>query len=337
MTSVGLQLGQRWVQNFSRWGAERDAQLDIGDVFRAIASNQVQGDDAAALACLYKAMRADFHASGDKAYPVVDKERLKSYLMRIQGDQLDYAFASYQAKIKGEPREPFQQGIAPSCTLISSAFALEQRDPKALESFVRQDENGYHVQFPGVEKEIHFAALSDTERALHTSGLEAIEKAWGILEGGSEIGAIANAGGTGSERPITALTGNQAKSVLLPNPLMYNYLNAKLQSKKPGAPELPLPALGPILAHLQQALADKALVTTGSWSQPVLKPGIQHAHAYSLVGLDMAAQTVKLRNPHGHGEPGNDGKDDGEFDLPIADWVANFNSVTIELAQPAQA
>lgn len=337
MNAVGMQLAQTWIRNFPRWDANRDGQVEIGEVFTAIGSTEDKGDDAASLACLYKAMRSDFHASGEKAYPSVDKARLKAYLLDIDNRQLDYAFANYQSKIRGDQREPFQQAIAPSCTLISAAYALEQREPGALGSMVHQDEHGYHVQFPGVARQISFAGLSDSERALHTSGLEAVEKAWGILEGGSEIGAIANAGGTGAQRPITALTGSVASDVLLPNEKMFLHLNAIRQRKRPGIADMPMPALEPILDRVEQALADKAVVTTGSWSRPGLMPGIQHAHAYSLVGMDREAGTVHLRNPHGRGEPGDDGKDDGDFHLPIGDWTANFNSLTLEETRSAPA
>lgn len=334
MSIIGQQLAQRWIQNFRKWDTSGENVLDAKEVFTAIANPQVQGEDAAALATLYREIQHDYQASGAKTFPTVDRDTLKGYLLRLQDRHLDIAFASFNAKIQGAQVEPFNQGIAPSCALVSAVYGLDNRDA-VLQSMVRHDEQGFHVKFPGLSREIHFAQLSDTEKALHTSGMEVLEKAWGMAEGGSEIGAIAVARGNGQDRPITALTGNAAQNLLLPNPRQYEFLNAVIQKKKPGAPELKPKPIEGIMATVRRALDDKAVVTTGTWSQSCLKPGLQHAHAYTVLDCNLERQTVTLRNPYGQGEPEGDGKNDGQFTLSFADYVVDFNSVTVETAQPA--
>jgi hypothetical protein len=89
------------------------------------------------------------------------------------------------------------------------------------------------------------------------------------------------------------------------------------------------------MAAVKSALQGGAVVTCGTWSQAMLTKGLQHSHAYTVLDCDLEASTVTLRNPYGHGEPGHDGSDDGEFSLSFAAYMADFNSVTIETDRPA--
>lgn len=56
-------------------------------------------------------------------------------------------------------------------------------------------------------------------------------------------------------------------------------------------------------------------------------------HAYTLVGVERRGRErfVTLRNPWGEREPGNDGRDDGLFTIPLATFLANF--ATVEFAK----
>lgn len=56
-------------------------------------------------------------------------------------------------------------------------------------------------------------------------------------------------------------------------------------------------------------------------------------HAYSILGCREAngQRHVTLRNPWGSTEPGQDGKDDGVFELTLKDFVKFYNNMNLEL------
>ena len=329
MDAIGPSFARRWIANFSRWDGDGNGQIDPHELYLQIGSEQSSSQDAAALATLYREVLHESHQLGE--VPAVDKARLKSYLMQAQSRHLDVAFAAFQAKIAGQG-EPLAQGQVPSCALVSTAYALDRRDPSALAAMVSSDSQRLEVKFPGLDQAISLSPLSDTERALHTTGLEAIEKAWGQRETSASQGSgspIASARGNGVDRVIQAMTGHPAHTTLLPHPGLFAFLNATIQKKRPGAPELKPPALEPLLRSMEQALARQAIVVTGTWTQ-VTVPGLQPDHAYTVLDCDSQSQRIRLRNPHGQGEPGQDGANDGIFELSARDYVANFNSVTLE-------
>lgn len=333
MQAIGLQLAQRWVHNFPRWDSNGDGQIEPGELYTQVGLAQASSHDAAALATLYREVLHESHQLGQM--PSVDKPRLKNYLLTIESRGMDVAFAHFQAKIAGQGQK-LAQGSAPSCALVSSSYALVQRDPDALQRMVSVSEQGLQVKFPGELKAISVTALSDTEKALHTPGLEVIEKAWGLHEDPQAVAPIASARGNGVDRVITALTGNPAQTQLLPNLKVFDYLNAVIQKKRPGAPALTPPPIDPILQEMEQALAGQAIVVTGTWKEVGLA-GLERDHAYTVIACDSAQQRLRLRNPHGHGEPGQDGQDDGIFSLSVQEYLSNFNSVTIEQLPVASA
>ncbi len=63
-------------------------------------------------------------------------------------------------------------------------------------------------------------------------------------------------------------------------------------------------------------------------------PGLVADHAYTVLGVEdkNGQQFVNLRNPWGQKEPGHDGKDDGLFQMPIAQFLKAY--ATVEYVQP---
>ena len=59
--------------------------------------------------------------------------------------------------------------------------------------------------------------------------------------------------------------------------------------------------------------------------------GIIDGHAYSLLGVTEhdGQRFVILRNPWGSTEPGNDGKNDGVFELPLDKFAQQYTGVTV--------
>jgi hypothetical protein len=98
--------------------------------------------------------------------------------------------------------------------------------------------------------------------------------------------------------------------------------------------------LFPIRLHpiFTAAVADRRIVVAEIGKPGGRVEGIYRNHGYTLWGYDSATQTVTLRNPHGYGgewkqQPNRlppDGRDDGIFEMPLADFVRVFAIVTIE-------
>jgi multidrug efflux pump subunit AcrA (membrane-fusion protein) len=62
--------------------------------------------------------------------------------------------------------------------------------------------------------------------------------------------------------------------------------------------------------------------------------GVVADHAYTLLGVEEknGQKFVQLRNPWGEREPGQDGRDDGIFSMPLEKFMTSF--ATVEFAKP---
>ena len=91
---------------------------------------------------------------------------------------------------------------------------------------------------------------------------------------------------------------------------------------------LPPGELGPKLKALVDA---KAIITGSTKAEPGADrvPSIVPNHAYTLEGVEQRGGNwfVKLRNPWGMGEPAGNGKNDGSFEIPLADFQKAFTAV----------
>ena len=332
MNKLTQNLARTWQKNFQQWDRNGDSAIDSGELFQNIADSNIKGKDAAALAVLYREAKHQARRAGSEESLPIDSAQIESFLSQADERHLDSAYAHYFSKIQNTSDRPYSQGLAPSCGFVSAAYALERRQPGALQSMVKEANGALDVTFPGAKHTISLNALTPTEQALHTESLGSLEKAWGIHESGQEIGAIAKARANQPERPIKALTGNESVTRTLPNSFLYAHLNRALSAKKPGAPALKPPPIQPIIKEIQNALEDEAVVVTGTWKGPLPTKGLQSAHAYTVLACD--DESIQLRNPHGMSEPGDDGENDGIFHLSHQEYADNFMSVTMEQRSP---
>jgi hypothetical protein len=91
-------------------------------------------------------------------------------------------------------------------------------------------------------------------------------------------------------------------------------------------------AAGPdaLFERLQAATAAGSLVTAATHIDAAgvsyAGTGLVSQHVYTVLGVEERDGTgwVRLRNPHGNGEPAGDGIDDGVFDLPVEKFVQLF-------------
>jgi len=90
---------------------------------------------------------------------------------------------------------------------------------------------------------------------------------------------------------------------------------------------------------LQETLKNGRPITAsvsnlGPLAKYLIDDGIVDGHVYSVVGYDPKTKMVTVRNPWGEGEPLNadgtakDGKNDGQFQMPLEDFKKNFNRVS---------
>jgi Calpain family cysteine protease len=91
---------------------------------------------------------------------------------------------------------------------------------------------------------------------------------------------------------------------------------------------------GSVFTKLKDACADGGCVVALSKPWSPSRQGVVADHAYTVLGVkeENGQKLVQLRNPWGEREPGNDGRDDGVFWLPMADFLGSFASV--EHARP---
>lgn len=57
--------------------------------------------------------------------------------------------------------------------------------------------------------------------------------------------------------------------------------------------------------------------------------GLSPWHTYAILGVDREAGTLQLYNPWSEGELGDDGKDDGVFDIAVQDFLRLFRNMNI--------
>ncbi len=93
------------------------------------------------------------------------------------------------------------------------------------------------------------------------------------------------------------------------------------------------------LTGLAEALTKDRIVMTwtrrGDRKIENLVPG----HAHTVMGFNAKKGTITVRNPWGHREPekngkARDGKDDGVFELTLAEYVADFGRISLQTTDP---
>lgn len=77
---------------------------------------------------------------------------------------------------------------------------------------------------------------------------------------------------------------------------------------------------------LAEAMGEGTVV---AGSRVGVKNGVVGNHAYQVSGYDAQRDVVTLRNPWGKGEWGQDGQDDGRFEMPFLQFYASFATVAV--------
>jgi hypothetical protein len=234
-----------------------------------------------------------------------------------------------------------RQGDYGTCTLLAAAASLAAtpQGKQALFNMIREQPDGrFEVAFPG-EQPLKVSRPTDTEMILYANSgpdglwLSVLEKAFvARMEqqmSGAPQEAVDKAVNNGyyMAKGIELLTGHAAKDGSIPQTQLPQLRDFVKQTTQEG--RILLVTLDPDSA---QAKA-KELKEKTARSEEIYADGLVGLHAYSVIGYDPAQDTITLRNPWGHTEPGTQGKpadgiDDGIFSLKLAEFHQLFSDIS---------
>ncbi|MBM3461653.1 MAG: hypothetical protein FJX76_06085 [Armatimonadetes bacterium] len=234
--------------------------------------------------------------------------------------------------------DAIRQGDINDCYFLSSLSSLAERDPKAIQNMISDNQNGsYTVTFPGDTKNpVTVGAPTDAQLMTYNHGSErgtwasVMESAYNKYSNDhvNTFRKSSDLEGGGSGRH--PLTNNHALGPLTGRSVDQDLLNfttdATLHNKMSGAERDGRPATAWIMGN--------AMLPTKAPNESGLPTG----HEYGILGYDAESRTVTVRNPYGRnpltvGEPLNaeggarDGEADGVFRMTLDQFRRNFDGV----------
>ncbi len=242
------------------------------------------------------------HTSGNPSLPLLSTARYGhvdgQLFLRGKGDQRDIDI------------EDVRQGKVGDCYFMSSLAALAKSNPEAVRQMIRDNGDGtYTVTFhqrrlpwepgrgefrkvevtvtdelPLIEGRLAFAAFGDSKEKKQELWAALIEKAYATYRGGygiSEGGWPANAMETLTGQNSTSRPSKHVSLPELANHLAHGDVIAAstLPDSKNGA-----------TGEIPRASAGSALINDGT---------LKASHSYTVIGVDVDANTVTIRNPWG--------------------------------------
>jgi hypothetical protein len=340
----------------------RDGKLTRPEMLAALSDPKWKGDDARVLAAATRvfdeisvneapgtAMAGTFSIGGNSesrntlslASLSDDKGPIKTMLSHSYADFKDLPKGpqSLYGKDSAPNLRSLQQGSEGDCWALASVTSMK---PGEVQRMLEQRPDGsYMVKFPGRKPEA-VAALTDGERQFYSSsngswsgvlekGLRQVMEREALAKGKNlDFSDLMNGGLMGRSTEI--LTGQGSKDYVFAGMSAQN-----LSSQQGMIPMLDRPAeyaFSPkkVGGLLSDAFAQGKPVTAAT-SPLNDKQGSRvggQGHAYAVIGYDEKSQTVTLRNPWGKGEKADvDGKDDGLFQMPMAEFQSSFSFMNI--------
>ncbi len=228
--------------------------------------------------------------------------------------------------VDGINADDVTQGYIGDCYMMSGLSSVAAANPDLIKNAMHDNGDGtVTVRFfegvgeGGRPKQV--SVTIDTDLPLDSSGgreygiardrgelwVPLMEKAFAKWKGGYErIGA----GGSASE-VFEALSGKASSW-------------DEIKDVKPDA----------LFKRIQVATGKHKPVAAGTFAEDAknvsyTNTGVHGDHFYTVLGAteENGAKYVQLRNPWGESEAGNDGKDDGIFKLPLADFVKLYENI----------
>lgn len=348
------------LRNFDMWDSDRSGNLTQIEVDTAVLNPRFRGEDAAALAALH-----GWLAIATEPAPNIDKvwfQNYKSVKLTIPKDtpsaeartqrkaysqtpgSLESSYRTslrritnkgtiglYQAA--GPELNDIKQGSLGDCYMLAPLGAMVHRDPKAVESMIRFDKDGYTVHFAD-GKDVKVTALTDAELAMGGSSvaeglwIRVIEKAFGhrkIKEGEVKIARDGMNGGSAGMAG-QAFTGNKFLNVRLFGDFKAQVSDNDLKQK-----------LDQLREKITTSLAEKRLILAGT-AKKDMPTSISPNHAYAIFSYDSIQDKVTIWNPHGNNfkPKGPEGfeygytRSEGIFTMPLNEFARTFSRIIFE-------
>jgi hypothetical protein len=338
--------------NFKDWDQNGDGTLSFQETTRLVPSPSFHDTSAAALAAVHLVQRRPSWSRA--AFP-------RNVLFAATPAESDprppfeLYYRTGLAHIRATERTLFtdvapnlrtiRQGPLGDCYFLATLGALVHRNPKDVRRLVRREDDGsFYVKFPDGEP-VHVHQVSDTEIALASLAggqglwLNVLEKAYGALverslaRRGIAEAAIDAVGDGGL--PIAAMT-------------LFTGCDAGLVRFRPEGPRavpsaLRVKAFLPLMRSLLLTNTRGGLLTTCATADAAVPPGMAKTHLYAVLDFDPARNVVHLWNPWGNYFEPKDAPGlssgyqvrQGQFVVPLADFIRIFDRVIYETDQPA--
>jgi hypothetical protein len=344
-------------KGFPAWDADHDGALTLDEVNWALANPEVRGEEAAAVAAIYRAARNKSHPMqppfaladlvkldpGEAGTPASDEDlgmpKLGSYYAAYVEK---IGKAPHQLFVTGAPSlDGFRQGKIGSCFCLAPMAALINRDPAAVAARFTRDKDGFTVRLNG-SRTVHVTEPTDGEIAISSGTGDqgywstVYEKAVGqmriedkSLKDPPLVAATAGSAGT----MVKVLTGNEIK---------------RFSCSPWRKPETTSAEKDTLLAQLRTLLKETSaahrLITAGTGAKGSKVPGISSLHAYAVLGFDADKDSVIIRDPHGQdytprGTPGLESgypASKGVMEIPLKDIVQFMGGFAFEQTTPAK-
>jgi len=342
-------------KNFAAWDVDQDGQISTDEINQLVASADICGENAAAVAALKRASR-----TRKVSLPIFTLEHLKS-LARTQPpakDMPDFAamFGGSLKRIQSANRELFtkdgprvetiHQGRMGNCFSLAPLAALVHQRPDFVRTdMIRPQADGSIAVRLG-ETEVSVSPPTDAEIALCSGNedgglwVNVYEKAAGEAHNSKKpadkrdatgLDALNRGGSAGTQ--LAFITGREMFRV-----------SCKFAKQKDLSQADHNKHMAELRAALASAVKEKRLMTCGTLKTSI--PGITPNHAYAILGFDSAKDVIRLWNPHGDttqikGEPGPKNgypMADGLFEMPLTVFVKEFAGTAYEvLPTPAKS
>jgi hypothetical protein len=336
-------------ESFALWDANKDGELSLEEVNRAVINPSVKGAEAAAVAALRRGIRG-----AKDGLPKLTLAELKAEAS-VKGGTAKHPdwnslYHSAYDRIAGTNRELFpkgkptleavSQGRMGDCFCLAPLGAICHREPTDIVSMIRPKKDGSFEVKIGTEW-VSVPAPTDAELAL--SGKAKDDGIWvNVYE--KAVGEWKVSKLPEKDRPVTSLDiltkGGSAGTMLAAvtgNTIERFTLTAFKGTKTNAVEQEKL--LKELRVKLEKAFAEKRCVTTGTNATLDVKtPNINTNHAYAVLGYDKETDRLLVWNPHGQTfKPrGAEGlvegyvTTNGQFRIPLGDFARLFAGLAFE-------
>lgn len=335
--------------HFAQWDTNKDGEVSVAEIDRAIASPKTKGSTAAAAVSIRRALKGKKtpvdHLTMDKLAQSVPRPPDKKTTIP------DYE-AMYNSALKkiavsrtdlfgteGPSLDSISQGRLGDCYCLAPLGAMLHRNPKQVKSMFIPSSDGKVIVQLGREK-VEVPPLTDGELALFASTktqgtwVQTYEKAMGLHLAAKKkqlttpIGAVGAGGSAGTA--LALITGHRFDRFSC-KPLNDETLSESEKKSK----------LESLRNRLESAVRDQRLICGGT-PREVKVPGVTPNHAYAILHYDRKTDLVTFWNPHGQTfkPKGAQGLQfgypvaKGQFQAPLKEVVTWLGGFSWESAEP---